>query len=89
MASKAINLKLDEQEVKEIKNVAEVFHMTMTDVVREAVTEYVVKMKQDPFYRLTAMVEDASEEETAEVLDVIGELTDDDLKIVNTHRFTL
>ncbi len=72
MATKAIDLKLDEQEIKDIRKVADVFHMTMTDVVREAVTEYVVKMKQDPFYRLTAMIEDASDEETEEVLDAVG-----------------
>ena len=45
-------------------------------------------MKSDPFYRLTAYVEDADEEETAEILDVINNLDDDDLTITSRKSFS-
>ena len=49
MAVKAMNFKMDEAEILDMKNVASVFHMTVTDVIKEAVREYVDKMKNDPF----------------------------------------
>ena len=85
MAIKALNFKLAEEEINDMKEVASVFHMTMTDLLKEAVKEYVSKMKQDPYYRLTANIEDASPEETAEVLSAIDRLTDDDLTIVRSE----
>ena len=89
MAVKAMNFKMDEAEILDMKNVASVFHMTVTDVIKEAVREYVDKMKNDPFYRLTANVEDASAEETAEILDEIKGLSDDDLTISSARRFSV
>ena len=59
----------------------------MTDIVREAVREYLEKMKKDPYYRLTVNVQEASEEESAEILDAIGELSDDDLMIETVKHF--
>ena len=88
MAVKAMNFKMDEAEILDMKNVASVFHMTVTDVIKEAVREYVDKMKNDPFYRLTANVEYASAEETAEILEEIKGLSDDDLTISSTRRFS-
>lgn len=89
MASKALNFKLDETVIMDMKQVATVFNKTMTDVFKEAVTEYLDKMKQDPFYRLTINVQDASEEESEEILDEIENLSDDDLTITTVRRFTV
>ena len=89
MAVQAMNFKMDEAEILDMKNVASVFHMTVTDVIKEAVREYVDKMKNDPFYRLTVNVEDASAEETAEILDEIKGLSDDDLTISSARRFSV
>ena len=89
MATKALNFKMDEAEILDMKNVASVFHMTVTDVIKEAVREYVDKMKKDPFYRLTANMEDASAEETAEILDAIEGLSDDDLTIASSRQFSV
>ena len=36
MASKAVNLRLDERYILDIKNVAAAFHMTFTAIIREA-----------------------------------------------------
>ncbi len=87
MAVKALNIKMEESEIREMKKVASVFHMTVTDVMKEAIGEYIAKMKKDPFYRLTANVEEASAEESAEVLGAIEELSDDDLSIASVRRF--
>ncbi len=89
MATKAMNIKMDEGRLLEVKDVASVFHMTITDVVNEALNEYLPKMKREPFYRLTANVKEASAEESAEILSEIEMLTDDDLDINSTKKFTV
>ncbi len=61
--------------------------MTVTDIVKEAVREYLAKLKKDPFYRLTANIEEASAHESAEILETIEELSDDDLSIASVKRF--
>ncbi len=88
MTARAIYFKMDEFEINDMKHVASIYHMTITDLIREAVSEYLIKMKSDPFYRLTACVEDADEEETAEILDVINNLDDDDLTITSRKSFS-
>jgi hypothetical protein len=89
MATRAMNFKMDESDVLELKQVASVFSMTVTDVIKEAVREYVGKMKNGPFYRLTANVQEASPEETAETLAIIDSLSDDDLAISSTERVSV
>ena len=89
MATKAMNFKMDEAEILDMKHVAGVFNMSVTDLIKNAVKEYLTELKSDPFYRLTANVQDASEEESAEILSEIEELTDDDLTIASTKHFTL
>lgn len=87
MAAKALNFKMEETDIRDMKTVAGVFHMSVTDLVKEAVREYLEKLKKDPFYRLTASVQEASKEEEEEILAEIESLTDDDLTIVSTKRF--
>lgn len=89
MATKAMNFKMDEAEILEMKHVAGVFNMSVTDLIKNAVKEYLNELKSDPFYRLTANVQDASEEEAAEILEEIEGMTDDDLTIASTKRFTV
>ena len=89
MATKAINLKLDENRIFDLKQVASVFHMTMTDIVNEALDAYLPTMKDDPFYKLTANVEEASVEESSEILAEIENLTDEDLKIAASELVTV
>ncbi len=87
MATKAMNFKLEENEIMDIRKVASVFNMSLTDVVREALKEYIFKMKNDPFYRLTAKVQEASAEESKEILDIVENLSDDDMQITSTKLF--
>ncbi len=55
--------------------------------MRNAVREYIDQKKQEPFYRLTANVEEASPEESAEILALIDSMTDDDWETVRVDRF--
>ena len=89
MATRAVNFKMDEAEILDMKHVAGVFNMSVTDLIKNAVKEYLVELKSDPFYRLTANVQDASEEESAEILGEIEGMTDDDLTIASTKQFTV
>ena len=87
MATKALNFKMDEADINDMKKVAGVFNISVTDLVKQAVKEYIEELKNDPFYRLTVNVEDASAEETEEILAEIDRLNDDDLSITSTRHF--
>jgi hypothetical protein len=89
MATRAMNFKMDETDILDMKQVASVFNMTVTDLIKEAVREYVEKMKKDPFYRLTVNVQEASAEETAEILGIIERLSNDDLTITSSERVSV
>ena len=89
MAARALNFKMDEAIITDMKDVAGVYHMSMTDLIKEAIMEKLTALKSDPFYRLTARVEEASAEETEEILADIESLYDDDLTIATTKRFTV
>ena len=88
MAVRAMNFKLEDADITDVRRVATVYNKTMTDVIREAIHEYLERIKKDPFYRLTANVEDASAEESAEILEEIEGLSDDDLTISSVKKFT-
>lgn len=89
MAMKAMNFKMDEKDILDIKQVASVFNLTMTDIIKQGITEYVNKLKQDPFYRLTTNGQDASEEETKEIISEIENLSDEDLTISSSKKITV
>jgi hypothetical protein len=81
MNTKAVNIKLDESLVDDVKNIASTFHTTITDVITSALNDYIPKLKNDPFYKLTSNIELASKEESDEILEAIDSLSDDDLQI--------
>ena len=81
MATKAMNFKLSEADIADLRRVADVYHMTMTDIIKEAIHEYVKQAQKDPYYRLTVNIEEASPQESAEILDHLERLTDEDLKL--------
>ena len=88
MAIKALYFKMDEEDILDMKAVAGVYNMTVTDLIKNAVKEYLQELKRDSFYRLTVNVQDASREETEEILAEIEGLSEDDLKIASTKQFT-
>ena len=89
MAVKAVNFKMDEVEIADIRHVADVYRMTLTDFIKEAIGEHLIRMKADPFYRLTANVEEAEAAESDEILKAINGLEHDDFAISSIERFTV
>jgi len=89
MSVKAVNFKLEEEKILDMKNVANAFHITMTDVVNSAIDEYLIKLKKDPFFRLTQNVKDASESENEEILNALDSLSVEDLSITSIKRFSV
>lgn len=89
MAVKALNFKMEVRELAEMREVASVYHMTLTQLVKDAVDDYLQKMKADPFYKLTANVQEADAEESAEILQAVEALSDDDLIIAASERVQL
>lgn len=89
MATKVMNFKMDETDILDMKQVASVFNMSVTDLIKNAIQAYIDELKKDPFYRLTTNVQDASDEESAEILDDIESMSDDDLIIASTRKFTV
>ena len=89
MAMKALNFKMEESEILTMKEVAGVFNMSVTDLVKNGVHEYIEELKKDPFYRLTANIQDADEAESSEILSAINSLSDDDLSISSSRSVHL
>ena len=89
MAVKALNFKMDETEILDMKQVANVYNMTLTELFRAAINEYVKKLKEDPFYKLTMNVQEASKEESEQILAEIESLSDDDLTITSVRKFNV
>ena len=89
MAARALNVKMEEAELQDMKDVASVFHMTLTELIKEATRDYIARLKKEPLYRLTANAQEASGEESAEILEEIEGLTDDDLSIASAERFAV
>lgn len=89
MPTKAVNFKMEESEILDMKHVASIFNMSVTDLIKNAVCNYITELKKDPFYRLSVNVEEASEEESSEILNEIEGMTDDDLTIVSSSHFSV
>lgn len=87
MAVKAINFKMNEVDIRDMKAVARIYNMSVTDLIKNAVKEYITELKKDPFYRLTMNIQEASAEESEEILSEIENLSNDDLTIACTKRF--
>ena len=89
MALKAMNIKLEETKIEDIKTVASTFNMTMTDVINKALDSYLEEMKRDPLYMLTANVSEACEEESKEILEALSRLTEEDLSLSSSRKIEI
>ena len=89
MATKAINFKMEEADIADMKSVAAVYHLPISKMIKDAIKEYVTKLKNDPYYRLTANVVDADDEENEEILEAISKLSDDDLSISTVKKIAI
>ena len=89
MAKGVLNFKMNEADINAVKEAARVYNTTMTEIITEAVHEYLEKIQMDPFYRLSVNAGEASAEESTEILGEIEGLSDDDLTISSVKEFRL
>ena len=89
MALKTLNFKMEESEILDMKTVARVYNMSQTELIKKAIRKYLQKLKSDTFYRRSANIQDASAEETEEILKEIKGLSNSDFKIAYTKQFTV
>ncbi|MBQ3759679.1 MAG: hypothetical protein II876_09510 [Synergistaceae bacterium] len=91
MMTKALSFRTDESEIAEIKKAASMFQMSVAGLIREAVKEYIwnrktAQEKKESFFKRLENVEEASPEESAEILAMIDSLTEDDRQVVRVDH---
>lgn len=89
METETLNMKWDAESLEEIRRTARVFNMTVTEFFKESAETKPAELKSSPFYRLTQNIEDASEEETEEILKEISGLSDDGLAVSSSTFITV
>ena len=78
---------LTPDEIADMKKTAAVFKMSPADFVRKDVREYIEQKKHEPYYRMTADIDEADPEETEELLALLDSMTEDDHEIVRADYF--
>lgn len=89
MEKETLSIKWDAESLEEIRRTARVFNMTVPEFFKEAAEAKLAELKNHPFYRLTQDIEDASEEETEEILKEISGLSDDELTVSASEVITV
>ena len=89
MAKETLEFKMNEADINKVRQAASVYSTTMTEIITEAVHEYLEKLHKDPFYRLSVNVKEASVSESAEILEAIEGLSDNDLMVSSVRKFRL
>lgn len=79
---KAISLRLDENMLQEIKEVSNIYNIPSSELIRKGIEMILKEKKSEAYYRLTANIQEATEEETKEIMDKLNSYTDKDLEIV-------
>ena len=91
MTMKALSFRTDEKEIADIKKAASTFNMSVAGLIREAVREYIdsrktAQQRKEEFFKRLENVEEASPEESAEILAMIDSLTEDDMQVVRVDH---
>ena len=83
MTVKALSFRTSESEIAVIKKAALRFGMSVAGLLREAVREYIERRQKEEIFKRLENVEEASPEESAEILAMIENMTDDDRETVS------
>lgn len=81
MVSKTISLKIDDELFNNIKRVSNLFNVSSSEFIRNAVIKELEDKKNDFIVRLSN-VEYCDDTEEKEITQLLNKLTDDDIKIV-------
>ena len=85
---KTMSLKLDENLFLEVKKISEVFNISCSEFIRNAIKEELAK-KNNNFMVRMSNVDYCDEEEEKELTDFLNTLSNDDLKIVKKDNIKL
>lgn len=86
--TKTMSLKLEEDLFLDIKKISEIFNISCSEFVRNAIKKEIEEKKNDFMVRMSN-VPYCDEEEEKELLGFLENLTDDDLKIVKKETIEL
>jgi metal-responsive CopG/Arc/MetJ family transcriptional regulator len=86
--TKTLSLKLEEDLFLDIKKISEIFNISCSEFVRNAIKKEIEEKKNDFMVRMSN-VPYCDEEEEKELLGLLENLTDDDLKIVKKETIEL
>ncbi len=86
--SKTISLKIDDELFNNIKRVSNLFNVSSSEFIRNAVIKELEDKKNDFIVRLSN-VEYCDDTEEKEITQLLNKLTDDDIKIVKRHIIEL
>lgn len=86
--NKSVSLRLNKSLLEEINKITEVFSISLTDFIRNAVEKEVKEIKKDFFYKLS-QVDYCSNEESKEIIEELNKMTEDDLKVTKIKSITL
>ena len=86
--SKTISLKIDDELFNSIKRVSNLFNVSSSEFIRNAVIKELEDKKNDFIVRLSN-VEYCDDTEEKEITQLLNKLTDDDIKIVKRHIIEL
>lgn len=88
MGERAVNFSIEENDLVILSKIASAYSVTVTELIKKVISEYLEKIKKNPFYRLTANVEEVSSEENSEILEMINNLSDEDLTISSVKKLS-
>ena len=86
--NKSISLRLNKSLLEDIYKITEVFSISLTDFIRNAVEKEVKEIKNDFFYKLS-QVDYCSDEESKEIIEELNKMEEDDLKVTKIKSITL
>lgn len=86
--TKTMSFKLDESLILDIKRISEVFNMSSSEFVRNAIKKEVEEKKNDFIVRMSD-VPYCDEKEEKELIKILNTLNNDDLKIVKRDKIKL
>lgn len=85
---KTMSVKLEDSVIGEIKKISEILKISYSDFIRSAVKKEIEENQKNFMYRLSNVPYAALEEEK-EILELLNNLSDEDLKIVKVENIDL
>ncbi len=85
---KTMSIKFDESLVNELKKISEIFNISYSDFIRNAVKKSIEEKQKDFMYRM-ANVPYATDEEEKEIVSALSKLTNEDLEVVKIEEIRI